>query len=217
MTYPIFNSVVKQIKSELDSRGVNIKSFRTWNEDAINATGLEIIIDLGKRTDFIKELSFNFDWDRFRETVLAKQLEGMEEHPFLLEENMVSSTISPVIDIEVTWMFDEEKSQPSVSGKNGNRRLDAASEWMESISEEVNALLSDDDIITRWHIEVEGDEYGKYLSAINLISYFQYTMENLTTLNSVHDFVTSRLKELLLKSQKVMRISDDVLQTVAAA
>ncbi|MDZ7692894.1 MAG: hypothetical protein U5K69_17515 [Balneolaceae bacterium] len=217
MTYPIFNSVVKQIKSELESRNVNIKSFRTWNEDAINATGLEILIDLDKRTDFIKYLSFNFDWDRFRETVLAKQLEGMEEHPFLLKDNMVSASISPVIDIEVTWMFDEERSQPSVTGENGNHRLDAASEWMESISEEVNALLSDDDIITRWHIEVEGDEYGKYLSAINLISYFQYTMAELNTLNSVHDFVTDHLKELLLKSHKVMRISDDVLQTVAAA
>lgn len=217
MTYPIFNSVVNQIKSDLENRNVKIKTFKTWNEDRINATGLELVIALEDRTDFIKELSFNFDWDRFRETVLAKQLDGMEEHPFLMEDNMVSASITPVIDIEVTWMFDEEKSQPSVSGKNGNHRLDAASEWMEKISEEVNSLLDDDDIITRWHIEVEGDEYGKYLSAINLISYFQYTLTDLTSLNSVHQFVTERLKELLLKSQKVMRISDRVLQTVAAA
>lgn len=217
MTYPIFNSVVKQIKSDLESRNVNIKTFRTWNEDRINATGLEIIIDLDDKTDYIKQLSFNFDWDRFRETVLAKQLDGMEEHPFLLEDKMVSTTIAPVIDIEVTWMFDEERSQPTVTGKNGNHRLDAASEWMEKISEEVNTLLADDDIITRWHIEVEGDEYGKYLSAINLISYFQYTLEDLNSLNSVHKFVTERLKELLLKSQKVMRISDGILQSVAAA
>ena len=217
MTYPIFNSVVNKIKTDLENRDVKIKTFKTWNEDRINATGLEIVIALENRTDFIKELSFNFDWDRFRETVLARQLEGMEEHPFLLEEEMVSASISPVIDIEVTWMFDEEKSQPEVSGQNGNRRLDAASEWMERISEEVNELLNDDDIITRWHIEVEGDEYGKYLSAINLISYFQYTLSDLNSLNGVHQFVTERLKELLLKSQKVMRISDRILQTVEAA
>ncbi|MFH5832833.1 hypothetical protein ACG2F4_12360 [Halalkalibaculum sp. DA3122] len=217
MTYPIFNSVVNQIKSDLESRSVKIKTFKTWNEDRINATGLEIVIDLEERTEFIKELSFNFDWDRFRETVLAKQLEGMEEHPFLLEDNMVSTRIAPVIDIEVTWRFDEERSQTGVSGQNGNRRLETASEWMERISEEVNSLLDDDDIITRWHIEVEGDEYGKYLSAINLISYFQYTLADLTSLNSVHQFVTERLKELLLKSQKVMKISDRVLHTVAAA
>ncbi|MDX1639162.1 MAG: hypothetical protein R3281_14445 [Balneolaceae bacterium] len=217
MTYPIFNSVVNQIESDLENRNVKIKTFRTWNEDRINATGLELVIALEDRTEFIKELSFNFDWDRFRETVLAKQLDGMEEHPFLLEDNMVSASIAPVIDIEVTWMFDEEKSQPSVSGENGNHRLDAASEWMEKISEQVNSLLGDDDIITRWHIEVEGDEYGKYLSAINLISYFQYTLSDLTSLNGVHQFVTDRLKDLLLKSQKVMRISDNILHTVAAA
>ncbi|MDR8390405.1 hypothetical protein NC796_04575 [Aliifodinibius sp. S!AR15-10] len=217
MTYPIFNSVANQIKSDLENRNVKIKTFKTWNEDRINATGLELVIELDDHTEFVKELSFNFDWDRFRETVLAQQLEGMEEHPFLLDDNMVSTSIAPVIDIEVTWMFDEERSQPSVSGENGNHRLDAASEWMERISEEVNKLLGDDDIITRWHIEVEGDEYGKYLSAINLISYFQYTLTDLKSLNSVHQFVTERLKELLLKSQKVTRISDRVLRTVAAA
>lgn len=216
MTYPIFNSVVNQIESELNKRNVKIKTFRTWNEDRINATGLEIIIDLENRAHFIKSLSFNFDWDRFRETVLARQLEGMEEHPFLQEKNMVSTDISPVIDIEVSWIFDEEKSQPTVPGKNGNHRLEAASEWMEKISADVNELLADDDIITRWHIEVEGDEYGKYLSAINLISYFQYTLADLQSLNGVHEFVTSRLKDLLLKSNKVMKIADQTLESVAA-
>lgn len=216
MTYPIFNSVTNQIKSELDKKEVKIKTFKTWNEDRINATGLEIVIDLEERAHFVESLSFNFDWDRFRETVLARQLDGMEEHPFLLEDNMVSANIAPVIDIEVTWFFDEERSQNPVSGGNGNQRLEAASVWMEKISEHVNKLLADDDIITRWHIEIEGDEYGKYLSAINLISYFQYTMADLNSLNSVHEFVTEQLKDLLLKSNKVLKIADLTLNEMAA-
>ncbi|MGK7368957.1 MAG: hypothetical protein ACNS64_01980 [Candidatus Halalkalibacterium sp. M3_1C_030] len=216
MTYPIFNSVVNRIESELNKRDISIKTFKTWNEDRINATGLEIVIDLSKKAHFLKALSINFDWDRFRETVLARQLDGMEEHPFLQEENMVSTSISPLIDIELTWLFDEQQSQPQIQAENGVSRLDAASIWMEKISAEVNELLAEDDIITRWHVEVEGDEYGKYLSAVNLISYFQYTLTDLKSLNAVHRFVTERLQELLLKSNQVMKISDSIIQDVAA-
>jgi hypothetical protein len=216
MTYPIFNSVVNRIESELNKRDISIKTFKTWNEDRINATGLEIVIDLSKKANFLKALSINFDWDRFRETVLARQLDGMEEHPFLQEENMVSTSISPLIDIEVTWLFDEQQSQPQVQAQNGASRLEAASIWMEKISSEVNELLAEDDIITRWHVEVEGDEYGKYLSAVNLISYFQYTLTDLKSLNAVHQFVGERLQELLLKSNQVMKISDSIIHDVAA-
>lgn len=216
MTYPIFNSVVNRIESELNKRDISIKTFKTWNEDRINATGLEIVIDLSNKAHFLKALSINFDWDRFRETVLARQLDGMEEHPFLQEENMVSTSISPLIDIEVTWLFDEQQSQPQVQAQTGVSRLEAASTWMERISAEVNELLAEDDIITRWHVEVEGDEHGKYLSAINLISYFQYTLTDLESLNAVHQFVGERLQELLLKSNQVMKKSDTIIKEVAA-
>lgn len=216
MTYPIFHSVVNCIESELNKRDISLKTFKTWNEDRINATGLEIVIDLSENSHYLKALSFNFDWDRFRETVLARQLEGMEEHPFLQEDKMVSTSISPIIDIEVTWLFDEKKSQPRINAKNGNHRLETASKWMEQISADVNELLAEDDIITRWHVEVEGDEYGKYLSAINLISYFQYTMEDLKSLNEVHQFVIGRLQELLLKSNKVLKLADKTLSGAAA-
>lgn len=216
MTYPIFNSVVNRIESDLHERDITVNSFRTWNEDRINATGLEIEIDLNKKTDFLKALSINFDWDRFRETVLAKQLEGMEEHPFLQEENNVTSSISPVIDIEVTWLFDEKAPHPQLAAKNGNHRLSAASDWMEEISKEVNELLANDDIITRWHIEVEGTDSSKYLSAVNLISYFQYQLTGLSSLNDVHDFVLKRLQELLVKSSRVLKIADHTLQSQAA-
>lgn len=216
MHYPIFNSVVNRIENDLKERDFTINTFRTWNEDRINATGLEIEFDLRKKSHFLKALSINFDWDRFRETVLAKQLDGMQEHPFLQEENMVSTTISPVIDIEITWLFDEKAPHPQMAAHNGNHRLEAASEWMEQISKEVNELLADDDIITRWHVEVEGSESEKYLSAVNLISYFQYTLTDLNSLNDVHDFVVKCLQDLLVKSNKVLRIADQTLESQAA-
>lgn len=216
MTYPIFNSVVNRIESDLKERAISIKSFRTWNEDRINATGLEIEIDLTQKTNFLKALSINFDWDRFRETVLAKQLEGMEEHPFLQDENKLKTTISPVIDIEVTWLFDEKAPHPQLAARNGNHRLSAASDWMEEISKEVNDLLANDDIITRWHVEVEGTESSKYLSAVNLISYFQYKLTDLNSLNDVHEFVSDRLQELLVKSNRVLKIADKTLEAQAA-
>lgn len=211
MIYPIFNSVANTLESEIAKRDIKLSTFRTWNEDRINATGLEIVIDLSGSANFLKALSINFDWDRFRETTLAGQLEGMEEHPFLQEENRVKSTVAPVIDIELTWIFDEKNSQPLTPGQNGNHRIEAAGQWMEQISKETNELLADDDIITRWHIEVEGDEHGKYLSAINLISYFQYTLTDLKSLNEVHQFVTRRFLELLVKANKVLKISENTL------
>jgi len=216
MTYPIFNSVANRIESDLKEREISVNSFRTWNEDRINATGLEIEIDLSTETNYLKALSINFDWDRFREAVLAQELEGMEEHPFLQEDQKVESSISPVIDIEVTWLFDEKAPHPKLAAQNGNHRLSAASSWMEDISKEVNELLADDDIITRWHIEVEGTESSKYLSAVNLISYFQYTLADLSSLNDVHEFVSKRLQELLVKSKRVLTIADRTLKSQAA-
>ena len=216
MTYPIFNSVVNRIENKLKERDISIKTFKTWNEDRINATGLEIVIDLSGKTNFLKALSINFDWDRFRETVLAQELDGMEKHPFLQDDNKVETSISPVIDIEVTWLFDEKAPHPQLAAQNGNHRLSAASEWMEDISKEVNELLADDDIITRWHIEVEGTESSKYLSAVNLISYFQYTLADLNSLNDVHEFVSKRLQELLVKSKRVLTIADQTLENQAA-
>ena len=216
MNYPIFNSFVNQIENELTNKELEIKTFRTWHEDRINAAGLEIVIDVSSQHHYIKEVCINFDWDRFRETVLARQLEGMQEHPFLQEENMVSTSISPIIDIEVSWLFDEHKSQPHMQTGDYSNKLNGASVWMEDISKEVNHLLKDDDIITRWHVEVEGTEKGKYLSAINLISYFQYTLEDLSSLNNVHEFVGEKLQDLLKKSNKVLKISDQTLEQQAA-
>jgi hypothetical protein len=217
MTYPIFNSVINRIETDLNNRDITINSFRTWNEDRINASGLEIEIDLRQSSDFIKALSINLDWDRFRETVLAKQLDGMKEHPFLKEQNMVSTSISPDIDIEITWLFDEKASHPEFASQNGHHKVEEASLWMEEINKEINELLTDDDIITRWHVEVEGSQNERYLTAVNLISYFQYTLVELNSLNEVHNFVLKIMQELLVKANKVIKLAEQTLQSQVAA
>ena len=216
MTYPIFNSVVKRIENNLQNRDISINSFRTWNEDRINATGLEIEIDLSQSSEFVKALSINLDWDRFRETVLAKQLKGMEEHPFLQEKNMVSTSLSPDIDIEISWLFNEKAPHSSLAAQNGYHNAEAASLWMDEINQKINDLLADDEIITRWHVEIEGTQVGRYLSAVNLISYFQYTLSELKSLNEVHRFVIKILQELLVKSNRVMQLAEETLQQQAA-
>lgn len=216
MTYPIFNSFINQIENELTEKDIKIISFKTWHEDHINAAGLQINIDVRDQDNFIKEVAINFDWDRFRETVLAQQLDGLQEHPMLQEKNLKSVTISPKIDIEVCWIFDEQNHQITLPQQQEKNCLEAASNWMQQISKQVNELLADDNIITRWHIEVEGNhQEKKYLTAVNLISYFQYSLTNLKSLNEVHDFINEQLQDLLNKSKKVRQISNKTLENAA--
>ncbi|MEX2362678.1 MAG: hypothetical protein WD597_03605, partial [Balneolaceae bacterium] len=189
MHYPIFSSIVNTVESQLGKRGVSASKFRIWEDNKIHATGLELIIGLEKTSNFMTSLSINFDWDSFRETNMAKYLNGMDGHPFLKIKTLTKSEVKPIIDVEMSWLFDVEKCQPQVPGEDGNYRIEKASRWMESISKQVNDYLADDDIITRWHIEIDGDESGKYLSAINLISYFQYYLNSPKSLNEVQHLV----------------------------
>lgn len=217
MHYPIFNSISNTIETQLDRRGIKATKFNTWENVKINATGLELEIDLSKISQFMKTLSINFDWDGFREYTLAKRLDGMNSHPLLQVEKMEGVHLVPAIDVEMTWLFDIETCQPEMPGQTGNYRIENASEWMDSVSKKVNRYLAEDDIITRWHIEIEGDEHGRYLSAINLISYFQYQLTEPQSLNDVSHFVSRRLHELLRKANKVIYISDEILAESIAA
>lgn len=217
MHYPIFNSIVNTVESQLGKRGIKTNKFRTWEDNKIHATGLELIIDLKEASGYMESLSINFDWDSFRETTMAKELDGMESHPFLKIETLTKSSIKPTIDIEMSWLFDIDTCQPEVQGEAGNYRIEKASRWMESISKKVNELLSDNDIITRWHIEIDGDENGRYLSAINLISYFQYELTSPKSLNEVQHLVGRKLHDLLLKANKVIYSSNEILDESIAA
>ena len=217
MEYPIFNSIIKTVDSNLENRGISTKMFKTWENSKINATGLELEINLTNISSFIRMLSINFDWDSFRETSLAKKLDGLESHPFLSMDKLKNTHVTPTIDVEMSWFFDEDTCQPIKPDKNGNYRVESASQWMESVSKDVNKLLEKDDIITRWHVEIEGDQNGKYLSTINLISYFQYNIDTPKDLSEVNKLVSRRLQELLFKANKVINISDKILSEAVAA
>lgn len=217
MQYPIFHSVVNKIKSSLTRDHIPIEKFRLWEEPRINATGLEIWIDLRDSTRYLRAVSINFDWDRFRETRIASQLEGTEKHPLLKAPYLLETSVEPVIDIEVVWYFDATRCQPDTSDPNeSEERISAASQWMGKVSQKVNALLREDEIITRWHIEVEGDEKGKRLTAIHLISYFQYPLSNLNSLNAVHRTIEQRIRDLLFRVNRVIRIADETVDVDAA-
>ncbi|MDZ7806528.1 MAG: hypothetical protein U5K71_05390 [Gracilimonas sp.] len=217
MQYPIFNSIVNTVESQLGKRGISTNIFRTWKDNKIYATGLELNISLQEASDYIDSLSINFDWDSFRETSMAKGLEGMESHPFLKIEPFTESTVMPTIDVEMMWLFNIDTCQREDPDKSGNYRIDEASKWMESISKDVNSLLADDDIITRWHVEIDGDENGRYLSAINLISYFQYQLIEQESLSDVQEIVKRKLNDLLLKANKVIFTSNKILKNSLAA
>jgi len=216
MQYPLFNSIVNKIKSSLGKKNINVSKFRTWDEPRINATGLEMHIDLSGSAKHLKGISINFDWDRFRETTLARSLDGLQKHPFLKSPHLLDNNIEPMIDIEVVWEFDVDLCQPAESKNNTNYRVEAASKWMDEARLRVNELLLSDDIITRWHIEIEGDDKGKYLTAINLISYFQYSLATPKTLNETLQLVDRRLHHLLYKANRVVRIADPLVKLPAA-
>jgi len=216
MDYPIFQSIVNKINGSLLKRNLNVTKFRTWEEPKINAAGLEFFIDLSQSTNHLKSLSINFDWDRFREASLARQLDGTEDHPILQSETFSETSVKPGIDIEITWHFREDRCQPQGSNGDANFRIQKASEWMGEASDKVNELLISDDIITRWHLEVDGDKDGKYLSAINLISYFQYSFTDLHSLADVHKFVDRKLVHLLYKAKRVVEIVDETVKDHAA-
>lgn len=208
MEYPIFNSIVNRIDSDLSKRISNVVRFRSWDEQAINATGLEIIIDLKQRTRYLKKATINFDWDKFREARLARQLEGVEKHPLLKEKHLEKSSIEPLIDVEVIWHFNEQAILNGELPIKGNQRTAIASEWMANINRELNNHLHHDDVITRWHVEVEGDLEGKYISDMSLISYQQFSLQQHNTLNDIHQMVTRNIQRILIRTNKIIRIAD---------
>lgn len=216
MQYPIFQSVVNKINSSLNQRNINVVKFKTWEEAKINAAGLEIVIDLKNSTNHLTHLAINFDWDSFREANLANRLSGTDDHPMLKAKHLTEVSVIPSIDIEIVWHFDVDRCQPQPGNGGEDFRIQMASEWMDRVSKKVNELLISDDIITRWHIEIDGDQHGKYLTAINLISYFQFSIGELESLNEVHDYVSRKLAHLLYKANRIIKIADDSVAVNAA-
>lgn len=217
MQYPIFNSFINRIKSDLNKKNIVPKDFTTWHDETINATGLEIKIDLSKVSQFMKDVTINFDWDKFREVMLAKQLPGMEKHPLLTKNgNVINTSLSPNMDVEVTWTLSEEAILNGKSLTGNNWRLELASNWMEKINEQINESMPTDYIISRWHVEIDGDTKGRYLSAMSLISYFQFKLNNQKDLNEILEFISKRLQLILVRSNRVIQIVEGTAKTIAA-
>ena len=216
MDSPIFNSVVNHIKGELERRDLPIEQFKKWQEEAINASGLEIKINLSETTPFISMVEIHIDWDRFREIRLARQLEGMEKHPLLNKPSVPEANVDPNLDVEVTWHFNEQMVlDDEIVGENGGK-VETASLWMQGINQELLSMLPHESVSNRWHVEIEGSGEEKYLSSMDLISYFQYPLHSQTEINSINNLVTKKIQQLLLLSNKVVHIAERCFPKVVA-
>lgn len=213
--YPLFDSIAKHVTNGLKGNPVN--RIKRWHNEMLNATGLEIRADLGFAGP-IKSVTINFDWDRFKEFGLAKQLK-MQEHPLIIQENKESAPLKnvlPSIEIEVAWHISPPISGHVNDDRLGDERLKQASIWMQQISHDVNTLLVVDKVISRWHIDIEGDMHGKFISDAMLMAYFNYDLSELRSIEQVDKFVKKRLNYLIYKTGKVIKIARNVLKEAAA-
>lgn len=217
MQYPIFNSFINRIKADLNRKNIKTEEFVVWNEQNINAIGLELRIDLSAVSPYLSHVTINFDWDKFREVSLAKQLEGMEKHPLLsTESNGKGAHLKPNMDVEVTWGFNQDYILSGRDLKDTNWRLDLASNWMDSMNRRIGEVLPADYIISRWHIEIDGDVHGRFLSNMSLISYFQFTLEKQNELNDILDFISKRFQLILVRSNRIVQIATQTAESLAA-
>lgn len=215
MEYPIFNVITNYIKNELEHRNITLKNFKTWEQPQINASGFEICIDIDRSDSLIRSMHINWDWDTFREYKLASQLKGMEAHPLLSKENLNQFAVEPTVDIEISWEINEEAIQEQAHSNTGNERLDAARNWMNYVNEHLSPLFSNEQLINRWHIEIDGDLNGRFLSSIFLISYLQYSFIDLTELDQVQRYIEKKLQQLFLMSNRVIKLVNNSAQSAA--
>lgn len=217
MQYPIFNSFINRIKADLAKKNIKAEEFIVWNEETINAIGLELRIDLSEVSPYMSHVTINFDWDKFRELSLAKQLPGMAKHPLITSPTIAkSSTLKPNMDVEVTWGFNQDYILEGRQLSNTNWRLDVASNWMDSMNRRIGEVLPADYIISRWHIEMDGDHHGRFLSDMSLISYFQFTLDKQNDLNEILDFISKRFQLILVRSNRIVQIAAQTAESLAA-
>lgn len=215
MNYPIFSALVNQMETRLSRRAIKLDQFRVWTEDKINATGLEIGLDLCNRSDKVKRLVVNLDWDKFREASLARQLPGMDKHPLLKDSTFNRKSVTPYIDVETIWYFDEQVLYEKLASRVGNRRMEAASHWMEHINKELKRVFTQENLITRWHMEIEGDIQGRYVTDMSLISYLQYPLDAYTSLNDIHSHLEENFQVILQRTDAIMTIASRTLEKAA--
>ena len=208
--YPIFSSVVNRIESELLRRNVHPRRFKTWTENSINATGLEIAIDLSGDGP-ITSVVINFDWDKFREAGLARQMEGMSRHPLLKGRKASLTSVTPSLDIEISWQFNEHIPIQLAPSKIGTQRVKVASEWMEAINRKTGEVLPAEHSLSRWHVDIDGDFDGRFISQMTFITYFTIPLSSIDSLRSLHVRVDRKLQELLLTTERIIQLASRCL------
>jgi len=207
MKYPIFDSIIKNIKNEITKRGIIPTKFKVWKESTIQATGLELSLDIHGHTSGIKEITINFDWDSFREAKLAHRMKGMKRHPLLKRQDLLDSKVALTLDIETAWHFDEKQIINLPGAEDADARIKYASEWMRALNNEISTLAPLEKSINRWHIEVDGDKHGKFVSALSLLTYQQYSLDDIDELSKVHAKVSAKLQGILSRSLRILELA----------
>lgn len=207
MKYPIFDSIIKNIENEITKRGIVPTKFKVWKESTIHATGLELTLDIHGHPSGVKEITINFDWDSFREAKLAHQMKGMKKHPLVNRKDLIESKVGLTLDIETAWHFDEEQIIRLETAGNVDARIKYASEWMKALNNEISSLTPFEKSISRWHIEVDGDKHGKFLSAMSLLTYQQYSLDDITELGGIHAKVSGKLQSILSRSLRILELA----------
>jgi hypothetical protein len=208
--YPIFNSVVNRIGSELLRRNISPRRFKTWVENSINATGLEIAIDL-QGGDPITAMVINFDWDKFREAALAKQMDGMSGHPLLKSKKAVLTSMTPNMDIEISWQFNEHIPIQMAPSKIGTQRVKVASDWMDAINRQAQEILPVEHSLSRWHVDIDGDFDGRFISQMTFITYFTIPLASIDSLKGLHLRIDRKLQVLLLTTERMLQLARNTL------
>jgi hypothetical protein len=208
--YPIFNSVVNRIEAELIKYNVHLKSFKTWTEASINATGLEIIAEL-PTDELIKSVVINFDWDKFREASLARSMDGMSKHPLLRNKNSGLTPVTPSLDIEISWQFNEGIPFKISQTRLGTNRIKVASEWMDSINTKANQALPRDCNLSRWHVDIDGDFEGRFISQMTFITYLSIPLDTVTSLTGLQQRIDRNLQILLKTTDRILDLAKSTL------
>lgn len=198
-------------------RNIEPGEFSIWHDETIHATGLELKIDLSGISEFVTEVTINFDWDKFREIACARQLPGMDKHPLLSGNTVFKDTnVNPNMDVEVAWKLNQNAVLKDSSQSGESWRLELATAWMERMNKRINEALPTDYIISRWHVEIDGDNEGRYLSMMSLISYFQFTLNQMQDLNEILEFISKRLQVILMRSNRVIQLAESTATLSAA-
>jgi hypothetical protein len=89
-------------------------------------------------------------------------------------------------------------------------RVEASSAWMEAFTRRLQTTYPHDDAITRWHIELEGDENGRYLGVMSLITYLTVHFEHVKDLNELHRVSTRALQRILIRTNRILQMADEL-------